>query len=122
MTELSRETIDRPQRNEQGPGLDAALKEAQAAARAAYRDTARLIRLLEVIGTPSPPEKLLSRSLIALSEVFSADVACVAEVVQGRLVVTSSCGLPENDSAYTTGWAVSATAQRVLQHGQSVTL
>ena len=113
MTEGSAEPTDRS-------SWDTALHEAQATARAAYRDSARLIRLLGVLGTPSTPEELLSRSLIALSEVFIADVTCVAEVVQGRLVATSSCGLPENDPAYTTGWPVSATAQEVFQNGQSV--
>ncbi|MEV4533864.1 EAL domain-containing protein [Asanoa sp. NPDC049518] len=97
--------------------LRAALSRAEGAAAAAYRDTARLIRLLTVIGTPSSPGRLIDRTLTVLSEVFAADVVCIAEAIDDRLFVTASCGLPEDDPAFTTGWPVGPTARRVITSG-----
>lgn len=84
--------------------LHAQLDAATTAARDAYRDSAGLIRLLTVIGQPSSPEQLVDDTLMVLSSVFSADVTCVAQVLDDRLLVTNSCGLPEGDPAYTVGW------------------
>ncbi|GIF63020.1 hypothetical protein Ais01nite_10550 [Asanoa ishikariensis] len=99
--------------------LRAALSRAEGAAAAAYRDTARLIRLLTVIGTPSSPARLIDRTLTVLSEVFAADVVCIAEAIDDRLFVTASCGLPEDDPAFTTGWPVGPTARRVITSGSA---
>ncbi|SNS60590.1 diguanylate cyclase (GGDEF) domain-containing protein [Asanoa hainanensis] len=99
--------------------LRAALSRAEGAAAAAYRDTARLIRLLTVIGTPSSPGRLIDRTLTVLSEVFAADVVCIAEAIDDRLFVTASCGLPEDDPAFTDGWPVGPTARRVITSGSA---
>jgi diguanylate cyclase (GGDEF)-like protein len=99
--------------------LRAALSRAEGAAAAAYRDTARLIRLLTVIGTPSTPGRLIDRTLTVLSEVFAADVVCIAEAIDDRLFVTASCGLPEDDPAFTTGWTLGPTARRVITSGSA---
>ncbi|MDG4826199.1 EAL domain-containing protein [Asanoa sp. WMMD1127] len=106
-----------PRFESEAESLRAALSRAEGAAAAAYRDTARLIRLLTVIGTPSSPGRLIDRTLTVLSEVFAADVVCIAEAVDDRLLVTASCGLPEDDPAFTTGWALGPTARRVITSG-----
>ncbi len=72
-----------------------------------------------MIGTPSSPARLIDRTLTVLSEVFAADVVCIAEAVDDRLFVTASCGLPEDDPAFTTGWAVGPTARRVITGGHA---
>jgi diguanylate cyclase (GGDEF)-like protein len=108
-----------PRFESEAESLRAALTRAEGAAAAAYRDTARLIRLLTVIGTPSSPGRLIDRTLTVLSEVFAADVVCIAEAVDDRLLVTASCGLPEDDAAFTTGWAVGPTARRVITTGHA---
>jgi len=102
---------------EPADALRAALAAAEQAAASAYRDTARLIRLLTVIGTPARPAELIDRTLTVLSEVFAADVVCAAEAVDGRLRATASCGLPDGDPAYTTGWPLGPTAREVLAAG-----
>lgn len=98
--------------------LRLSLAKAEAAASDAFRDTARLIRLLTAVGTPSPPEGLLARTLTVLSEVYSADVTCLAELVGDRLIVTASCGLPEDDPAGSGGWVIGPTARQALNRGQ----
>lgn len=98
-----------------------ALADAVGSARAAYRDTARLIRLLTVLGTPSSPEELVERTLLVLSDVFDADVACIAELAEGSLRVTSACGLPENDIGFAGRWSVGPTAREAIRTGQPLT-
>jgi diguanylate cyclase (GGDEF)-like protein len=90
--------------------LQAQLTEASAAVRDAYRDTARLIRLLSVIGQPGAPVQLADRILLALSEVFAADVTCFARISDTRLIVHRSCGLAEDDPAHERGWALAPDA------------
>ena len=82
------------------------VREATAAARNAYRDTARLIRLLSVLSDPSAPDELLDRALTVLSEVFTADIVCVAWVVDRRGFVVRSRGLPEDDLSWMDGWVL----------------
>ena len=94
--------------------LETQLAEAAAAVRDAYRDTARLIRLLTVIGQPGAPAHLADRILLALSEVFAADVTCFASVLDSRLLVHRSCGLAEGDPAHEKGWALPAEVVALL--------
>lgn len=94
--------------------LRARLAEATDAAREAYRHTTGLIRLLAVIGQPSPPDTLVDETLTVLSEVFSADVTCLARPLDGRLLVLASCGLPEDDPAFRVGWLVDPASRRRL--------
>ena len=101
--------------------LQRALAEAVAAAQAAYRDGARLIRLLSVIGTPAAPDDLVERTLLVLAEVFEGDVTCVVEMVGQRLQVTAACGLPEDDPGFTGGWRTGPTALEALRTGQPLT-
>ncbi|GAA1760948.1 bifunctional diguanylate cyclase/phosphodiesterase [Luedemannella helvata] len=96
------------------------LAAANTAVRDAYRDTTRLIRLLTVIGTPSSPEDLIDRALTVLSDVFSADVTAVAEAAGDRLLVTSSCGLPEDDPAFHGEWERCPAASEALATGEPV--
>ena len=100
--------------------LRKALAEAEASTRAAYQDTTRLIRLLTVIGTPSSPEELIDRTLAVLSEVYSADVTCVAEVSGSALRMTNSCGLPEDDPAITARWPIGRSASQALSSGRPI--
>ena len=90
--------------------LTAQLTEATAAARNAYRDTARLIRLLTVLSSPSAPAELLERALSVLSEVFTADIVCVVGVVGERYVVTSASGIPDEDPCFADGWELGPAA------------
>ena len=100
--------------------LRVSLAAAEEAAAGAYRDTARLIRLLTVIGTPSPPAQLIDHTLTVLSEVFGADIVAVGEAVDGRFVVSASCGLAEDDPAYVSGWRLGPTAREVVTEGQAM--
>ena len=76
------------------------LREATSAARNAYRDTARLIRLLSVLSSPSPPAELLEKATAVISEVFTCDVVCVVQRVSDRYVVLSASGIPDDDDAF----------------------
>jgi diguanylate cyclase (GGDEF)-like protein/PAS domain S-box-containing protein len=91
------------------------------AAQSAYQDSSRLIRLLSILGRPGSPEELVDEGLTALSEVFQADVTAVVRWVGDRLVVTASCGLPEDDAAFTTGWIPSPSAADVHGSGRALT-
>jgi len=104
-----------------GSVLQQQVAAATAVARHAYRDTTRLIRLLTVLGQPASPEELVDRTLTVLSEVFYADVTCVAHLLGGRLVVTGSCGLAEDDRAFEEGWPVGGAAAAAIETGQIVT-
>lgn len=86
------------------------------AARDAYRDTTRLIRLLSVLGQPvTHPEELLDRALTVLSEVFFAEVTVVTHLLGTRLVVTGACGLAEDDPAFRDGWPAVGHAAEALR-------
>lgn len=102
------------------PGLQRQLESATQAARDAYRDTTRLIRLLSVLGQPAPPEELLDRVLAVLSEVFFAEVTVVAHQVGTRLVIDGACGLPEDDPAFQDGWPVVPQAAEALRRAEVV--
>ncbi|GAB4048400.1 putative bifunctional diguanylate cyclase/phosphodiesterase [Catellatospora paridis] len=90
------------------------LAEAVDAARDAYRDTTRLIQLLDLLGRPAGSAELMGDMLNVLSDAFFADVVCMARVTGDRLIVSGSCGLPEDDPAYTEGWPVGEAARRTL--------
>jgi diguanylate cyclase (GGDEF)-like protein len=68
------------------------------AAQQAYRDSSRLIRLLAVMGEPASPDVLIDRTLTALSEVFSADVACLVYGDGSRSEVLAACGFGEGEA------------------------
>ena len=91
-------------------------------ARAAHRDTTRLIRLLTVIGQPAAPSKLVDDALRLLSALYSADVVCLARSDGLRLLVTAAFGLPESDPAFGVAWPLAAGAARVLSSGQPVAM
>lgn len=97
------------------------LAEATESARDAYRDTTRLIRLLSLLGKPASPEELIDQMLTVLSDVFFTDVVCLSQLVGDRLVVTGTCGLPEDDPAFTDGWPVGPAAHAALVTGQTTT-
>jgi diguanylate cyclase (GGDEF)-like protein/PAS domain S-box-containing protein len=98
------------------------LRLAMASARVAYQDSSRLIRLLTILQGPGSPEDLIDEALTTLSDVFAVDVASVVRLVGGRLVVTASCGLPEGDPAFVTGWEPCAAARQALRDGQARSL
>jgi len=110
--------------NERTPDVETMavrLKEATSAAATAYRDTARLTRLLTVLSSPSPPSELLERAVAVLSEVFSCDVVCVLERVGDRYVVVRASGVPEDDAGFVEGWALGPAAAEVTKTGSPVT-
>lgn len=96
------------------------LRVAMSAAQAAYQDSTRLIRLLTVLGRPGAPDEIVDETLTVLSEVYQADVTCLARLVDDRLVVTAACGLPETDPAFTAGWVPSPAAAQALLEGRPV--
>ena len=95
--------------------LTAQVQEATAAAANAYRDTARLIRLLTLLSNPSPPGELLEQALNIISEVFTADVVCVAAMSAGHLRITSASGLPEDDPSFVEGWPAGSLARQAAR-------
>lgn len=96
------------------------LAAATAAAQDAYRDTTRLIRVLSVLGQPATPERLAEDTLAVLSEVFFAEVTALAHRQGTSLVVTGTCGLPEDDPAFVDGWPISAAAAEAMAAGVPV--
>jgi diguanylate cyclase (GGDEF)-like protein len=98
------------------------LAEAVDAARDAYRDTTRLIQLLDLLGRPTESAELIGDMLNVLSDAFFADVVCMAEVAGDRLLVSGSCGLPEDDPAYTDGWPVGEAARHTLATAEPTAL
>jgi diguanylate cyclase (GGDEF)-like protein len=101
----------------------AELVRATAAARDAYRDTTRLIRLLSVLGQPAGPEELVDQTLTVLSEVFFTDIVLVAHWTGGAdlLLVTGASGLAEDDPALRDGWPAREAALEALASGEVVT-
>jgi diguanylate cyclase (GGDEF)-like protein/PAS domain S-box-containing protein len=98
------------------------LDRASVATREAYQHSARLIRLLSILGRPISPEELVDEALSALSSAFRADVICLAYAPAGRrVVVMASCGLPEGDPAFDKGWAVNQVVSGVLRDGSAAT-
>ncbi len=68
----------------------------------AYRDTARLVRLLEVIGQPAGPVELVERVLGTLSETFSADLTYLVQAdgdPTGTVDVLAACGFGDGAAA-----------------------
>jgi PAS domain S-box-containing protein len=96
------------------------LAAATSAAQNAFRDTTRLVQLLMVIGKPATPEKLVKQTLAVLSDVFSADVTCVANPIGDRLYVSTACGLPLGAEGYGSGWPLGEAAIEALDTGLSV--
>lgn len=90
------------------------LDEATRAACDAYRDSSRLVRILTVISRPSSPRELLDEALDTLSTVFNADIATMVRNHGERLVATRSCGIAEDDEAFTAGWPIGAAAAAVM--------
>jgi len=97
------------------------LAAAVAATTDAYRHTSRLIRVLTVLGQPSSPAELVDQTLTVLSQIYAADVTATVGVAGGRLIVSSACGIPENDPAFTTGWPLAGAALEALTSGRAVT-
>jgi diguanylate cyclase (GGDEF)-like protein len=91
------------------------LDNATAAARNAYRDAGRLIRLLTVLSSPAAPEELLERALAVLSESFNADVVCVISVLGDSMLVTTASGIPEDDRSFQDAWPVSLAASEAIR-------
>jgi diguanylate cyclase (GGDEF)-like protein len=101
--------------------VDEQLARATAAARDAYRDTTRLIRLLSVLGQPAGTEELVDQTLTVLSEVFFSDIVVVTHRMGDRLLVTGSCGLAEDDPVLREGWGAREAAVEALGSGEVVT-
>lgn len=110
-----------------GPDMDdiermsARLHDATEAARNAYRDSGRLIRLLTVLSNPSAPDELLDQALSVLSEAFSADIVCVVSVVGDRFLVTTARGLAEDDPSFVDGWSLGEAAAATVRDREPVT-
>lgn len=83
--------------SEQLSALRAQLQLATQTAQQAYRDSSRLIRLLGVIGRPVPPDELIDGILGELSDVFSADFACLVYADGARVEVLAARGFGEDD-------------------------
>ncbi|MQA32761.1 putative bifunctional diguanylate cyclase/phosphodiesterase [Modestobacter roseus] len=78
---------------EPGTGeLWAMLAQAQSAAQDAYRHSAGLVRMLDVIGRGGSPEELAARAVEALSETFSADLVLWGRTGPDGMDVVAACG------------------------------
>lgn len=96
------------------------LSEAMAAATDAYRQSARLIRVLTVLGQPSSPTELIEQILVVLSQTFNADVVATVRAVGGRLEVMGACGLAESDPSFFDGWPLVGSAVEAIRTGGPV--
>jgi diguanylate cyclase (GGDEF)-like protein/PAS domain S-box-containing protein len=99
--------------------LKGELAHATAVIAEAYRGTTGLIRLLEAIGRPQPPDALVDDTLTVLSDVFGCAVTCLLRPAGDRLLVTNSCGLPEQSPAFVEGWDLSHAPERTVRGGHS---
>jgi diguanylate cyclase (GGDEF)-like protein/PAS domain S-box-containing protein len=95
--------------------LKRSLEAATASATDAYRQSARLIRVLGVLGVPSSPTELVDEILVVLSQMFAADVVVIGRVVGAQVEVTGACGLAENDPVLVTGWPLEGAAAEAMQ-------
>ncbi len=100
--------------------LSTQVKDATTAASNAYRDTSRLIRLLTVLSSLSAPDELLGNTLRVISETFTADVVCMTWLVGGRLVVSSACGVPDDDPSFVDSWAAGPAATEAIHRRSAV--
>ena len=98
------------------------LASATEAACDAYRNSARLIRMLTIISQPSPPAALMDDALNALSQTFNTDLVTLAQLAHGRLIAIGSCGLPEDDPAFTVGWETGPAATSVLNGADAISI
>ena len=62
----------------------------------------------------------MSEVLAALSDVFTADVVCMAHPKGDQMVLTAACGLPEDSPAFTTGWPLGEAPSETGRTGRSV--
>src|SRR5262249_8559566 len=76
--------------------------------------TARLVRLLTVIGTPAEPRTMVRRTLHEIAEVLRSDVVCVAERIGDRLCLVEAVGVSDDDS-FAEGWPLGPTAENVIE-------
>ena len=76
--------------------------------------TARLVRLLTVIGTPAAPDAMVRRTMAEVAEVLRATVVCVAERVGDRLRLTEAVGLAPDDEGFLSGWPIGPIAEHVI--------
>jgi diguanylate cyclase (GGDEF)-like protein len=100
--------------------LNAQVKDATTAASNAYRDTSRLIRLLTVLSSLSAPDELLGKTLRVISETFTADVVCVTWLVDGRHLVLSASGVPDDDPSFVDSWPAGPAATEAVQRRKAV--
>ncbi|MBB3676630.1 putative bifunctional diguanylate cyclase/phosphodiesterase [Modestobacter versicolor] len=75
------------------------LLQAQAAAQEAYRRSAGLVRMLDLIGRGGTPEQLAERAVEALSEIFSADLVLWGRTAATGMEVVASCGFGDGHPA-----------------------
>jgi signal transduction histidine kinase len=79
-----------------GPERRAARDAALAEYRTAIRDTTRLNRLFAILSEPAPLAMLVDRVLLALSEMFAADIVALLQPEgPGDLLPVGAIGLPE---------------------------
>jgi len=79
-----------------GPERRLARDAALAEYRMAIRDTTRLNRLFAILGEPAPLAILTDRVLLALSEMFAADIVALLQPASpGELLPLGAIGLPE---------------------------
>lgn len=111
---------DEPVREDELQRVRLALDAATERVTGAYQETTRLIRLFRVLGRKADPDELVEQALTTLSEVFVADVACLAGTFGDRLLVTGACGLAEDDPAFQDGCRLGGGAARALATGRPV--
>ena len=84
----------------------------------ANSEMSRLLRLLELIGTPASASATVDSTLLVLAEALRADVVCVASAVGQRIVPTAVAGPAADD--LTPSWPLGPAAREALERSVAV--
>jgi diguanylate cyclase (GGDEF)-like protein len=84
--------------------------------------TARLVRLLTAIGSPSAPAAMGKRTLTEVAEVLRCDMVGLVERIGDRLRLTEAVGVDDEDECFTKGWSLGPTAEVVTDTVTAITV
>jgi signal transduction histidine kinase len=91
------------------------------AAQTAFRDFARLTRILTILNEPAPADRLLDKALSTLSELFLSDIVVLLDPVgTGGYTPSASTGLPEQISKQPFSDAADGCTATVMRTGAPI--
>jgi len=85
---------------------------------AAHGEMARLLRLLELIGTQAQASTTAESTLLMLAEALRADLVCIASAVGQRIMPRAVAGVPSADLAST--WPLGPAAREALERSVAI--